>query len=109
MKIHKIVEGTKTIYYYYIERLVFVTANAYTCACSILFGVMWICYNISKWYFIGVNIHNFLDIIDLFLVIVWLFLIKWNIKLLMITSHKVQILKKTVIEDENGNKIENCF
>lgn len=109
LQVYKISENNKTTYYYYNEKNVYVTKTAYVCACNILFGVIWICGCLSKWYFIGASIYNFLDVWDLILVIIWLFLVKYNLKLVFINPYKVQVLKKTVIEDKDGNKIENCF
>jgi hypothetical protein len=109
MQVYKSTDNNKTTYYYYTEKKVYVTTHANVCALNIIFGTIWICGCLSKWYFIGASFYNFFDIWDLLLVILWLFLIKYNFHMLLLNPYKVQVLKKTVIEDKDGNKIENCF
>lgn len=109
MQVYKSTDNNRTTYYYYTEKKVYVNLLAYCCAWNILFGVMWICTKVTEWFLFGTSITSVADIISLVWTILWLFLVQWNIKTLLVQGYKVQVLKKTVIEDKDGNKIENCF
>lgn len=107
IQVYKITNGKQKTYYYYTEKNVYVTTMAYCCAFNIIFGTMWICYNVSKWHFYGIDMACFHEMFDAFLVFAWLFLVRWNYRTLKRQAYKVQVLKGTVIEDKDGNKIEN--
>ena len=109
MQAYKVTNGQQTTYYYYTEKLVYVKKRAYYYAFNMVFGTMWICYNVSKWHFYGIDLNNFHHIFDAFLVFLWLFLIRWSIKTLYTHAQKVQVLQGVVVEDKDGNKIENWF
>lgn len=107
MQSYKVTNGEQTTYYYYIEKNVYVTKRAYYHALIIILGTIWISYNVSWWYFFGVELSSFLDFFDAFLVFAWLFIIKGSFQILPMFANKVQVLQKVVIEDKDGNKIEN--
>lgn len=109
LQVYKTTELNKTTYYYYAEKKVYVNLLAYCCGWNIIFGTMWICHHVALWLLVGTSINSVADIISLVWTLLWLFLVHINIKTLLAQGYKVQVLKKTVIEDKDGNKIENCF
>lgn len=109
LKVYKSAELNRTTYYYYTEKTVYVNLLAYCCGWNIIFGVMWICTKVTEWFLCGTSITSVADIVSLIWTILWLILVRWNVKTLLVQGYKVQVLKKTVIEDKDGNKIENCF
>lgn len=91
----------KIAYYYYIEQNIYVSKKCYLSAFFILFGICFICFKVSSWLFVGIN-GTLLNYIDLFLVIMWLFLVKFNFGSLKLYANKVQVMKKVKIIYKNG-------
>lgn len=102
LQFYKAEYNDRTVYYYYTEKNIYVSKRCYYYALFILFGVSFIGFKISSWFFYGVEM-NFWNYVDLFLVIVWLFLIKSDFKYLQVYSSWVQLLKKVRIEYKDGN------
>ena len=102
LQFYKAEYNDRTIYYYYTESNIFVSRKCYLSAFFILFGIIFICFKVPSWVLYGVE-KNFFNFLDLFLVLLWLFLIRFNFKNLQTYSNHVQLLKKVRIEYKDGN------
>ena len=105
LQFYKAEYNDRTVWYYYTEQNIYTSKRCYYYAFFIIFGISFIGFKVSSWFFYGA-ILNLFGYIDLVLVIMWLFLIKFNYKYLQVYSNHVQLLKKVRIEYKDGNVAE---
>lgn len=102
LEVYKTVDKDKITYFYYKNQTIYVSKKCYINAFFIVFGVFFICYQCSIWYWFGVDTNSLLEYYNLALVIFWIFWIKRLFKNLEKYGSNVPVLKKVRVEYKDG-------
>ena len=103
LKQYKVLDEDKTTFYYYKEKYVYVNLLSYLWFFNLCYASHIFFYNLSKWYFYGVDLTSYNDINSMIITLIWLFIGRIGFEMLIINKIKVQILDKVEIVDNKTN------